>query len=277
MRLGESIRRRREPRSKTRRTGPGRSFADGASRVLSRIFGDPRLLWAAGLLAMVGFAGGYLFSTRVLYPVPPPPGDLTPVPRLTGESLEEADRNLALLGLVLGRVDSLRHPSVPEGRILGQSPLPGQLSLEGDTVWVALSIGPERRSVPDVSRLRADAARTVLEAAGFSVVVDSVESGIPLGGVVAVVPPPGTEATVPREVRLSVSKGAAMVEMPLLLGMEEESATALLTSLGLVVGDVEMRFRFGRDQGMVVGQEPPSGSMVEVGSAVRLVVGRRGG
>jgi eukaryotic-like serine/threonine-protein kinase len=276
MRLGESIRRRREPRSKTRRTGYGRSFADGASRIWSRIVRNPRLLWAAGLLALVGFAGGYLFSTRVLYPVPPPPGDLTPVPRLTGESLEEADRHLALAGLVLGAVDSLRHPTVPEGRILGQSPLPGQLSLVGDTVWVALSLGPERRAVPDVTRLRADGARTVLEAAGFSVAVDSVESAMPSGAVVATVPPPGTETTVPREIRLSVSKGPAMVEIPLLLGMEEESARGLLTSLGLLVGDVETRFRFGRDQGLVVGQEPPAGTLVAVGSAVRLVVGRRG-
>jgi eukaryotic-like serine/threonine-protein kinase len=225
---------------------------------------------------MVGLAGGYLFSTRVLYPVPPPPGDLTSVPRLTGESLEEADRDLALAGLVRGVVDSLRHPTVPEGRILGQSPLPGQLSLVGDTVWLALSLGPERRAVPDVTRLRADRARTVLEAAGFTVVVDSVESTMPLGGVVAVVPPPGTETTIPREIRLSVSKGPAMVEVPLLLGMEEETASDLLVSLGLLVGEVETRFRFGRDQGLVVGQEPPAGTLVAEGSAVRLVVGRRG-
>jgi eukaryotic-like serine/threonine-protein kinase len=274
MKLGGSIRRRRGPGRKSNRARPGR--APGQPDPWYRAFRDPRLLWLAGLLAVVGSVGGYLFSTRVLFPVPPPPGDLTPVPRLIGETQQEAARQLALSGLVLGRVDSLRHPTVPEGSILGQSPLPGQLSLEGDTVWVALSTGPERRSVPDVSRLRADRARTVLEATGFSVVVDSVESGTPLGGVVAIVPPPGTESTVPREIRLSVSKGPAMVEMPLLLGMEEESATALLASLGLVVGDVEMRFRFGRDQGLVVGQEPPYGTLVAVGSAVRLVVGRRG-
>jgi beta-lactam-binding protein with PASTA domain len=64
--------------------------------------------------------------------------------------------------------------------------------------------------------------------------------------------------------------------VPLLLGMEEESAGALLASLGLAVGEVETRFRFGRDQGLVVAQEPPAGTLVELGSAVRLVVGRRG-
>jgi beta-lactam-binding protein with PASTA domain len=67
-----------------------------------------------------------------------------------------------------------------------------------------------------------------------------------------------------------------MVEMPLLLGLEEEQAVAVLDSLGLSVSEVETRFRFGRDQGLVVEQEPPAATMVERGAAVRLVVGRRG-
>jgi beta-lactam-binding protein with PASTA domain len=67
-----------------------------------------------------------------------------------------------------------------------------------------------------------------------------------------------------------------MVEMPLLLGLQEEEAILVLDSLGLTVSDVQTRFRFGRDQGLVVEQEPPATTLVERGSAVRLVVGRRG-
>jgi beta-lactam-binding protein with PASTA domain len=65
--------------------------------------------------------------------------------------------------------------------------------------------------------------------------------------------------------------------MPLLLGLEELEAMAVLDSLGLVVSDVREVFRFGRDQGIVVEQEPPSDTPMERGSAVRLAVGRRGG
>ncbi len=237
----------------------------------------PRFLAVLGLLVILGFGGGYLFSTRVLFPEPPPPGDLVAVPVLSGESCEEARAALSAAGLVLGRVDSLRHPSVPEGRILGQSPLPGQLSVVGDTVRVALSTGPEERPVPDVLRLRADRAQTVLEASGFSVVVDSVEAEMPLGGVVEMTPEPGTEATLPAEVHLTVSKGPPLVEMPLLLGLEEEKAVTLLDSLGLEVGEIETRFRFGRDQGLVVEQTPQAMTMIPQGSTVHLVVGRRGG
>ncbi len=229
------------------------------------------------MLAVLGFGAGFLFSTRLLFPLPPPPGDLTPVPDLSGLTLEGAAGTLAVEGLVLGGVDSLKHPSVPEGRILGQSPLPGQRSLVGDTVRVAVSTGPERRPVPDVTRLRADRARTVLEASGFAVEVDSVESDIPSGGVVAMEPEAGTEAVIPRQVRLTVSRGPPLIEVPLLLGLPQEQALSILESLGLLPGEVETRFRFGRDQGLVVEQEPPASTLVEKGTAIRLVVGRRGG
>jgi len=138
-------------------------------------------------------------------------------------------------------------------------------------------MGAEERPVPDVMRLRADRAQIVLEVTGFEVVVDSVESEIPRGSVVAMDPEAGTEATIPQEIFLTVSMGPPMVEMPLLLGLEEEQAMAIADSMGLVVAEVETRFRFGRDQGLVVEQEPPATTLVERGAAIRLVVGRRGG
>jgi beta-lactam-binding protein with PASTA domain len=64
--------------------------------------------------------------------------------------------------------------------------------------------------------------------------------------------------------------------MPLVLGLEEEAAIMLLDSLGLVVADVEEVFRFGRDQGLVVEQEPASDMELQRGTEVRLKVGRRG-
>jgi serine/threonine-protein kinase len=190
--------------------------------------------------------------------------------------MEEVTDTLATLGLVLGPVDSLNHPAILEGRTVGQSPLPGQLSAAGDTVRIAVSTGPEERPVPDVLQLSGDRARTILETAGFVVVVDSVSSDDPRGQVVTMSPEPGMEATIPMEVRLSLSLGPPEFEMPLLVGLPEEEARAVLDSLGLIIGEVETRFRFGRDQGMVVEQDPPAGARVQEGSPVRLVVGRRG-
>jgi beta-lactam-binding protein with PASTA domain len=275
MRLGGSLRR---SRGKKRKSGGGaKKKPQGFIASRLEFLKDPRFLWQLGLLALAGFGGGYVISTQLLFPAPPPPGDLTRVPELAGEPLSAIPEILSESGLFLGMVDSLRHPTTPEGVVLGQSPLSGQLSLVGDSIRVAVSLGPEERPVPDIMRLRADRAQTVLEASGFEVMVDSIESEIPRGSVVAMEPEAGTEATLPQEIILTVSMGPPMVEMPLFLGLQEEQAMAVADSLGLVVAEVESRFRFGRDQGLVVEQEPPATTLVERGAAIRLVVGRRGG
>jgi serine/threonine-protein kinase len=274
MKLGGSLRRSRKGVKWTVRSGKS---AAGFTGYLQSQFGNRRFLAGVGLLAALGFVGGYLFSTHILFPAPPPPGDVARVPDLSGVDVTEASGTLSELGLVVAPLDSVRHPTVPEGTIIGQSPLPGQLAGVGDTVRVAVSLGPEQRPVPDVMRLRGDRAQTVLEASGFQVLVDSVESEIPRGRVLTMEPEAGTETTVPREILLTVSMGPPMVEMPLLLGLQEEEAIAVLDSLGLTLLEVETRFRFGRDQGLVVMQEPSAETLVERGSAVRLVVGRRGG
>ncbi|MFC1661678.1 PASTA domain-containing protein [Gemmatimonadota bacterium] len=272
MKLGSSIRRRRG----VRRSAAGEGGKRGAWSTAFQSSNAVRWTLMALGIGVVGFGGGYLFSTRVLFPAPPPPGDLLTVPDLRGQALAEAEAELGEAGLFLGSVDSIRHPVAPEGEVLGQSPLPGQLSLVGDTVRVAISLGPERRPVPDVMRLRAGRAVTVLEAAGFSVRLDSVESDLPRGGVVEVDPVPGTQVQLPTEVYMRVSLGPPLVEVPLLLGLDEEEARESLESVGLAVGEVSIRFRFGLDQGRVLEQEPSPGTMVEQGSAVRLVVGQRG-
>ena len=226
-------------------------------------------------MLVAGFGLGYLLSTRVLFPVPPRPRDLFEVPDVRGVDRSAALEAVRSLGLRMVVVDSFNHPLALRGEVLGQSPLAGQLSVTGDTVHLTVSLGPVRRPVPDVVRLRAGQARDVLEASGFLVAVDSLEAELPAGRVVEVLPEPGTEVDLPMEVRIAVSTGPPLVAMPLLLGIEQASAEAMLDSLGLIVSEILTRFRFGRDQGRVVEQDPLPDSLLPPGSPVRLVVGRR--
>jgi beta-lactam-binding protein with PASTA domain len=198
------------------------------------------------------------------------------VPDLTGRGGASAGARLQGTGLELGSVDSLEHPTVGSGLILGQSPLPGQLARGQTPVQVTLSTGPQTRSVPDVMRLDGSRARTVLETSGFIVELDSVEADEPRGRVVEVSPSPDSVVALPAEVRVTVSTGPPVVTMPLLLGMDQAEAEMVLDSLGLSVSDVEEVFRFGRDQGVVVEQEPAADEELRRGSSVSLKVGRRG-
>lgn len=224
-------------------------------------------------LAGVAFGVGYLAATRVVFPVPAPPPDLLGVPDLIGLDVERAGAQADAAGLALGAADSLYHPSAPVGAILGQSPLPGQLALPGAAIELAISLGPEERAVPDMLGRREERARVLLGANGFSVAVDSVEGEEPAGQVVAMEPEAGTSVNLPFEVRLAISLGPPVVEMPLLLGRGEEAAMTLLDSLGLFATEIERDSPPGAEPVVVVGQEPPPGTVVEVGSDVRLVVG----
>ncbi len=252
----------RKPRAKS---GPRGSLLTGRN-----------LLIGVGGLAIVGWFFGYTLATQLVFPAPPPPGDLFEIPDLRGLGLASAGERLAGAGLELGPTDSLRHPSVAAGLILGQSPLPGQVGRPDTPVRVTLSLGPQMRSVPDVIRLDQARARVVLETSGFVVSVDTAEAEEPRGRVVEVSPPPDSVVALPAQVRLVVSTGPPVVPMPLVLGLEQNEAEFLLDSLGLVVSSVEEVFRFGRDQGIVVEQEPAAETELQRGGGVRLKVGRRG-
>lgn len=230
---------------------------------------------AALAAVLLGLGGGYLLATRVIFPGPQPPGDLTEVPDLRGAALADARERLGELELISAAGDSMHHPEIARGEVVAQAPLPGQLARPGGEVRLTVSLGPESVEVPAVEDHRAERAEAILETVGFTVVLDSVDADAPPGRVVRSEPAGGTEVSLPQEVVLTVSRGPATVSMPRLVGLGEQEATAVLDSLGLVVGEVERVFRFGRDAGRVVGQEPEADATVERGSAVRLTVGRR--
>ena len=272
MRLGGSLARRR---------GGKRRRAAGVTRKSKkRDWRFPgvgsNLFVAIGGVAILGWLGGYVISTQLLFPAPPPPGDLFEVPNIRGLGLASARERLAGAGLELGVIDSLLHPSIAQTLIVGQSPLPGQVARPASSVRVTVSLGPQMRSVPDVTTLDEDRARILLESSGFVVSIDTAHAQMPRGRVVEIVPPADAVVALPAGIRMVVSLGPPLVAMPSVLGLAQEEAVQLLDSLGLIVSDVREVFRFGRDQGIVVEQEPAADIKLERGSAVQLSVGRRG-
>ena len=262
MNLGRLMRRRRALAGGTRR----RSLGD-----YGRI-----ILLVLAILGL-GSGGGYLYATQVVFRAPQSSeSDLREVPDVRGMSALDAETFLRDQGLELGAIDSISHPDVRRGAVLGQTPLPGQLALPAGQVGLTLSLGAERRPIPDVTRLRADQALTLLETGGFEVTIDSVESDVIEGRIVSTFPEGGVVLPIPARVLVSVSLGPPMVTMPILAGMREEVARVLLDSLGLALGEVETRFRFGFNQGEVLEHFPPADSLIHAGTEVRLVIGRRG-
>lgn len=276
MKLGTSLGRSRRRRRPHGSDSEESTEAGWFGRLWAGSRGWRVLLEAVLGLALLGWIVGYQLATRVFFPAPPPPGDLFTVPDVRGLGLASANERLAGAGLAMGQVDSLHHPTAAAGLILGQSPLAGQVAPPTTPVRLTISLGPQMRSIPDVVRLDENRARIVLEASGFIVNVDTLEAEEPRGRVVEVSPPPDSVVALPASVRLVVSAGPPLVTMPFILGLEQAEAQLLLDSLGLVISDVEEVFRFGRDQGIVVEQEPAADTQLRRGGGVRLKVGRRG-
>jgi beta-lactam-binding protein with PASTA domain len=237
------------------------------------------LLRGLSVIAMVlaGWGIGYGVATLVMFPRPQLPSTFVEIPDLRQRDLDGAQAELTDVGLVAAELEFLRHPQIDSGRIVAQAPLPGQLALPGESVHLVASLGPDRRPVPDVTRLRGDRAAELLRASGFEVQVDSLESDQPRGRVLELEPAEGTEVALPAAVRLALSLGPPVVDMPDLKGFDIAQARDSLQALGLVVGTVDEVFRFGRDQGRVVDQQPVPATRLQRGSAVRLTVGRQGG
>lgn len=257
--LGDSLRRRRK--GGDRKGGAG----SVGIREIARTVG-------VGIAAVVmSFAVGYLVATQLLFPREAgDPAELVGVPELFQQRVPSARRTLEDRGLALGRVDTLRHPTVAAGAVLAQDPLPGQLWGPGDSVRVTVSGGPERRAVPDVRTLRGDDAGTILRSSGFTVRMDSVFDEEAPGRVVALEPEVGDTLALPAEVRVVVSRGPATVEMPLLLTLDFREARTRLEALGLVVSSLETEDVGVLEPGTVIGQSPAAGAEVERGAAVRL-------
>jgi serine/threonine-protein kinase len=90
------------------------------------------------------------------------------IPELDGATPEEAEAELAELGLNVARREEFSE-DVEAGQLIGTDPAAGTQVSRGDTVTLIISKGPDLVAVPDVVGMSLDEAVETLEAAGFSV------------------------------------------------------------------------------------------------------------
>ena len=219
------------------------------------------------------------------------------VPSLVNESRADAEALLASAGEVDGDdaaaattgeggelfawdVSVRQEPSeaVEAGFVIRQDPDPGTELADGETVRFWVSLGPPLRIVPDLADRRADEVEAELAAAELAVGdVATVPDEVVEAGQVVTWRADGEErpAFLPKgtELDVVVSSGPASRTVPALAGSTVEQASAALADLGLEP-DVTEEFSRTVDRGLVVSTEPPSGTSVERGATVEVVVSR---
>ncbi|MCD7980850.1 MAG: Stk1 family PASTA domain-containing Ser/Thr kinase [Clostridiales bacterium] len=194
---------------------------------------------------------------------------------LTGMTLDEAEEALEELGLTVSQESTEETEDYEAGQIISQDIEEGEMVNEGTTVNVVVAVEPEAETVtvPNVVGYTSDAAMTTLQDRGLEVVREfQYSSTVASGKVISQDPVSGTTLTEGDTVTIYVSQGTESTKVPTVTGMTQSDAVSALGDAGLNVGTVTEQYDSTVEEGYVISQSVSSGSYVEMGTSVDLVV-----
>lgn len=198
-----------------------------------------------------------------------------PIPSVSGKTEAAASAQLRRLGFVPA-VRHERRDGSTKGELLGVDPSVGKHVAEGRTVTLMVSLGQTLVTVPqDLSNVAEAKATAQLAKLGLSPSESQSawSETVVQGDVIGIAPGTPKQLEKGSAVTLVVSKGPEPRVIPDSSGMSPDQATAALTQLGLVPHTVE-RYDTKVDNGGLVGFEPGSGTSVQRGSDVNVVVSK---
>jgi eukaryotic-like serine/threonine-protein kinase len=189
------------------------------------------------------------------------------VPAVTSQPLGVAVSRLEDEGFKTDIVNQAN--AAPRGTVFEQRPSAGTELEEGSTVTIFASKGPATIVVPNAVGLPEQQARDRMASAGLKVRVFEVFSDEPEGNVIAQNPGSGERVSKDSSVRLNVSKGSGLVDVPSVVGLTRAEAEAQISDAGLEANVFEVPSI--EPAGTVVAQHPVGGQIRE-GQPVRINV-----
>ncbi|CAA9314322.1 MAG: Probable serine/threonine-protein kinase pknL [uncultured Frankineae bacterium] len=200
-------------------------------------------------------------------------GRWTAAPRVVGMAETEARSALEAAGFTVDERPAVYSDRVAEDHVVDQDPAPDGRVLEGGTITLQTSLGPDRRAVPDLAGRTRDEAAAALEETGLAAgPVTEAFSEAPVGTVVRTDPEKGAALPPDTAVALVLSKGVEMLPVPDAQGAPRAEAEAAVTEAGFTPKVVEV-FSEQVDRGRVADQSPSSGTAAR-GSEVVLEVSK---
>jgi serine/threonine-protein kinase len=145
--------------------------------------------------------------------------------------------------------------------------------------WIVMPMYTHRgqeNELPDVTELRYDEAKTLLESRGFRIVKDQTkhDAHYPAGTVIFQNPAPYSKVKKGRRIYVTVSSGETTVQMPKVLGISERDAVFLLSQSGLSMGKIEYDYNDYYPAGVVCGQSIPERTETERKAIADITVSR---
>jgi len=243
-----------EPSHAHHRGGPERRRGGG------RVF---LVTLAVLLLALVGTGVWYINS-----------GQFTQTPAVLDKTEADARKVMDQSGLDV-KISRDYSERIERGHVLDTNPDPGSRIRKTGTVTLVVSRGPEIVKVPDLSGTPLADAQRRLKKAGLEpgVVKREFNEETAQGSVIGTEPDTGSKQRPGSPVGLTVSKGAP-VDVPDVVGDDEDSAREDLEENGLKVRIASSRVFSEEDEGEVARQSPTEGGTAAKGDTVTLTISK---
>jgi eukaryotic-like serine/threonine-protein kinase len=160
--------------------------------------------------------------------------------------------------------------SVEKGTVIDQSPQAGEKVAKHSNVGITVSKGKETVTVPSVIGKNRDDAISTLVNAGLEPKAFAVASSRPVDTVTGQDPPAGKVVDKGSRVRINYSSGPAEVDVPSVIGLQFDQASAALQGQGFAVARTDVES--DRPKGEVVDQSPSG--QAQKGSTINLSVSK---
>lgn len=200
------------------------------------------------------------------------PGSYLEVPDLSNMTIDEAEKELALLDLA-SSVSYDHSDDVTVDAVIRTLPAAGEAVHKSQEIEIVISKGILMLTVPDVVGDKPDKAAASIEAVGLEVGTETEEwsETVPAGIVIATQPEGGSSVEHFQPIDIVVSKGKMPIEVPDLTGTSSDSASAALEVLGLAMSATEA-YSDEVPQGDIISQDPVAGETLHKSDTVSVVV-----
>ena len=196
------------------------------------------------------------------------------VPDLRERSIVDAVAEAERLGFVV-QVEYAAS-TLPEGRVLAQSPNSGVKSRKGQVIILQVSQGGgELHAVPDVRGKTLADAQNLIKSQGFSLgdVIRIKEPNTEAGKVIAQSPAFPANISSGRKIDLLVQEGSASngnITIPDVNRMTEKEARTVLDAAGVKIQGVDRVYSPLLPEGLAIETKPAAGSAIKPGQSVIL-------
>jgi eukaryotic-like serine/threonine-protein kinase len=195
--------------------------------------------------------------------------DTVTVPSVTGEEVGVATTLLESQGFDVD-IETRPNAAAPD-TVTEQDPIEGDEVDEGSTIVLTVSSGPSIVDVPDVAGQPEGQARRTLEDAGLQVTTQfRFSETVPDSRAIGTEPAVGTQLQSGASVTLLISKGSNRIEVPGVVGLDDQVALSTLSQSDL--GGSVVQRDDDRPAGQVIAQSPGPGQLVKPGAQVTIFV-----